>query len=284
MVDFMKWALTDGQKFAAAARLRAAAAGGREARAGSAGEDQGSRLPVVWHARGPARTICCSRSARAPSRWSSSSIVVGHRLRALARSRCCRSQKFGFNFWRDATTWDPVGRASSARCPFIWGTLYSSVLALLIADADRARHRGLHLRAVPAPAPAAARLPDRAARRHPVDRLRPLGHLRAGAGRAHARDGDCRRALRQLPLFSGPPLGVGMLSAGAHPRDHGHPVHLVGRARGAQVGAASRSARARTRSAPRASRRSAPRSSTRAPASSAPSCSASAARSARRWP
>ena len=45
------------------------------------------------------------------------------------------------------------------------------------------------------------------------------------------------RRCAQLPLFSGPPLGVGMLSAGADPRGHGDPVHLVGRARGAEGGA-----------------------------------------------
>lgn len=38
---------------------------------------------------------------------------------------------FGFNFWR-TSTWDPVmGEFGAA--PFIWGTLYSSLLALLIA-------------------------------------------------------------------------------------------------------------------------------------------------------
>jgi len=39
-------------------------------------------------------------------------------------------QKFGFNFWR-TTTWDPVAGEFGA-LPFIWGTLYSSILALLI--------------------------------------------------------------------------------------------------------------------------------------------------------
>src|SRR5438094_5294179 len=40
-------------------------------------------------------------------------------------------QKFGFNFWR-TQTWDPVAGEFGA-LPFIWGTLYSSVLALVIA-------------------------------------------------------------------------------------------------------------------------------------------------------
>ena len=40
-------------------------------------------------------------------------------------------EKFGFNFWR-TTTWDPVAGEFGA-LPFIWGTLYSSILALLLA-------------------------------------------------------------------------------------------------------------------------------------------------------
>src|SRR6202163_5053329 len=39
--------------------------------------------------------------------------------------------KFGLNFWR-TSTWDPVAGEFGA-LPFIWGTLYSSILALLIA-------------------------------------------------------------------------------------------------------------------------------------------------------
>src|SRR5512142_2915504 len=40
-------------------------------------------------------------------------------------------QRFGFAFWR-TDVWDPVSGEFGA-LPFIWGTLYSSVLALLIA-------------------------------------------------------------------------------------------------------------------------------------------------------
>jgi phosphate transport system permease protein len=39
--------------------------------------------------------------------------------------------KFGFNFWR-TSTWDPVAGEFGA-LPFIWGTLYSSFLALLLS-------------------------------------------------------------------------------------------------------------------------------------------------------
>src|SRR5690349_9659091 len=39
--------------------------------------------------------------------------------------------KFGLSFWTQKT-WDPVAGEFGA-LPFIWGTLYSSLLALLIA-------------------------------------------------------------------------------------------------------------------------------------------------------
>src|SRR5262245_24993864 len=39
--------------------------------------------------------------------------------------------KFGFGFWVN-DIWDPVSGEFGAR-PFIWGTLYSSILALLLA-------------------------------------------------------------------------------------------------------------------------------------------------------
>src|ERR1700704_1180859 len=49
----------------------------------------------------------------------------------LSRQSTLSIQKFGFSFWK-GTTWDPVSGEFGA-LPFIWGTLYSSVLALLIA-------------------------------------------------------------------------------------------------------------------------------------------------------
>src|SRR5512140_3188169 len=39
--------------------------------------------------------------------------------------------KFGFRFWK-TKTWDPVSGEFGA-LPFIWGTLYSSVLALVLS-------------------------------------------------------------------------------------------------------------------------------------------------------
>ena len=49
----------------------------------------------------------------------------------LARQSMLSIRTFGFAFWR-TSTWDPVAGQFGA-LPFIWGTLYSSVLALLVA-------------------------------------------------------------------------------------------------------------------------------------------------------
>src|SRR5450631_4084616 len=57
-------------------------------------------------------------------------IVVGIGVE-LVRESMLSIEKFGFNFWR-AQTWDPVAGQFGA-LPFIWGTLYSSILALIIA-------------------------------------------------------------------------------------------------------------------------------------------------------
>src|ERR1700730_9537602 len=49
----------------------------------------------------------------------------------LTRQSMLSIQKFGFDFWR-TEVWDPVAGQFGA-LPFIWGTLYSSILALAIA-------------------------------------------------------------------------------------------------------------------------------------------------------
>src|SRR5499426_515127 len=49
----------------------------------------------------------------------------------LANDSTLAIQKFGLSFW-GTSNWDPVAGEFGA-LPFIWGTLYSSVLALLIA-------------------------------------------------------------------------------------------------------------------------------------------------------
>src|SRR6476619_5286221 len=49
----------------------------------------------------------------------------------LTRQSWLSIQKFGLSFWQ-TSTWDPV-QGEFGALPFIWGTLYSSVLALLLA-------------------------------------------------------------------------------------------------------------------------------------------------------
>src|SRR5262245_720509 len=49
----------------------------------------------------------------------------------LTRQSYLSIQKFGFSFWT-TSRWDPIAGEFGA-LPFIWGTLYSSILALLIA-------------------------------------------------------------------------------------------------------------------------------------------------------
>src|SRR5215510_2645040 len=49
----------------------------------------------------------------------------------LIRQSMASLQKFGLSFWR-TEIWDPVAGQFGA-LPFIWGTLYSSILALLIS-------------------------------------------------------------------------------------------------------------------------------------------------------
>ena len=57
-------------------------------------------------------------------------IVVGIGL-VLWNESTLSIRAFGFRFWK-TTTWDPVAGDFGA-FPFIWGTLYSSILALLLA-------------------------------------------------------------------------------------------------------------------------------------------------------
>src|SRR5258707_13271345 len=66
---------------------------------------------------------------------SSFALVLVFVVAAIGIVLCYQSlptiREFGFNFWR-TTTWDPVLGEFGA-LPYIWGTLYSSLLALLIA-------------------------------------------------------------------------------------------------------------------------------------------------------
>jgi phosphate transport system permease protein len=128
----------------------------------------------------------------------------------LTRQSMLSIQKFGLNFWR-TQTWDPVAGQFGA-LPFIWGTLYSSMLALLLA------------------APVALGIAVFISELCPAWLRQPLVFLTELLAAIpsivyglwgifvlvpaiRALESATPESLRQLPLFSGPPLGVGMLSA-----------------------------------------------------------------------
>jgi phosphate transport system permease protein len=118
--------------------------------------------------------------------------------------------KFGFSFWT-RSAWDPVSGEFGA-LPFIWGTLYSSLLAIAIA------------------APVGIGIAVFVAELSPDALRRPLAFLTEllaaipsivyGLWGVFVLAPLVRRlevalpdSLRKLPIFSGPPLGVGMLTA-----------------------------------------------------------------------
>jgi phosphate transport system permease protein len=119
--------------------------------------------------------------------------------------------KFGLAFWR-TKTWDPVAGNFGA-LPFIWGTLYSSLLALLIST--------------PVAIGIAIFLSELAPRviRTPLafltELLAAIPSIVYGLWGIFVLVPIVRQLetstpgwLKKVPLFSGPPLGVGMLSAG----------------------------------------------------------------------
>ncbi len=118
--------------------------------------------------------------------------------------------KFGWSFWT-GDTWDPVSGEFGA-LPFIWGTLYSSILALLIST------------------PIALGVAIFTSELAPAWLQRPLSFLTELLAAipsivyglwgifvlvplVRQFEVHTPAALKALPLFSGPPLGVGMLSA-----------------------------------------------------------------------
>jgi phosphate transport system permease protein len=118
--------------------------------------------------------------------------------------------KFGFQFWQ-TEIWDPVAGEFGAR-PFIWGTLYSSVLALIIAG------------------PIALGIAIYISELSPSWLQRPLVFLTELLAAipsivyglwgifvlvpfVRQLEAGTPEWMRALPLFKGPPLGLGMLSA-----------------------------------------------------------------------
>src|SRR4051812_23665999 len=118
--------------------------------------------------------------------------------------------EFGWQFWQ-TDTWDPVSGEFGAR-PFIWGTLYSSILAILIST-PIALGIAIYISEL---APQWVRTPLvfltelLAAIPSIVYGLWGVFVLVPFVRQLQAATPD---ALRSLTLFSGPPLGIGMLSA-----------------------------------------------------------------------
>src|SRR5712692_9624258 len=120
-------------------------------------------------------------------------------------------EKFGFHFWR-TTTWDPVAGQFGV-LPFIWGTLYSSFLALLISTPIALGIAITLSELAPRPlrTPLAFLTELLAAIPSIVYGLWGIFVLVPIVRQLEVHTPDW---LRKVPLFSGPPLGVGMLSAG----------------------------------------------------------------------
>jgi phosphate transport system permease protein len=128
----------------------------------------------------------------------------------LFRTSWLSIQKFGLNFWR-TSTWDPVADEFGA-LPFIWGTLYSSVLALLIAApislgiaifiSELAPNRTK---------PALVFLTELLAAIPSI--VYGLWGLFVLVPAVRAFQTSIPQSLKAIPFFSGPPFGLGMMSA-----------------------------------------------------------------------
>jgi phosphate transport system permease protein len=136
-------------------------------------------------------------------------IVVGIGVE-LTRQSWLSIVKFGLRFWA-TQIWDPVAGEFGA-LPFIWGTLYSSIVALLIAT------------------PVALGIAVFISELCPARLQQPLVFLTellaaipsivyglwgvfVMVPAVRAFESAMPQALRALPIFSGPALGLGMLSA-----------------------------------------------------------------------
>ncbi|MEA2235843.1 MAG: phosphate transport system permease protein [Thermoanaerobaculia bacterium] len=128
----------------------------------------------------------------------------------LTRQSALSIAKFGLKFWT-TSIWDPVSGDFGA-LPFIWGTLYSSILALLLAT--------------PIALGIAIFISELSPRflRQPLayltDLLAAIPSIVYGLWGVFVLVPFVRKlelatpaGMKKIPLFTGPPLGVGMLSA-----------------------------------------------------------------------
>ena len=136
-------------------------------------------------------------------------IVIGIGFE-LTRQSMLSITKFGLKFWT-TSTWDPVSGDFGA-LPFIWGTLYSAILALLLAT-PIALGIAIFISEL---SPRMLRTPLA----YLTDLLAAIPSIVYGLWGVFVMVPFVRKlevatpdALKQLSLFKGPPLGVGMLAA-----------------------------------------------------------------------
>jgi phosphate transport system permease protein len=137
-------------------------------------------------------------------------IVVAAIAILLWRDSQLSIHEFGWRFWQ-TDTWDPVAGEFGAR-PFIWGTLYSSLLALLVAT-PIALGIAIYISEL---APSRLQKPLVFL----TELLAAIPSIVYGLWGMFVLVPWVRQLqvatpawLRSLPLFTGPPLGVGMLAA-----------------------------------------------------------------------
>jgi phosphate transport system permease protein len=136
--------------------------------------------------------------------------VVGVIAAELVRQSMPSIEAFGLAFWR-TRTWDPVSGEFGA-LPFIWGALYSSVLALALAVPVSIGIAVFIVELSPGPLRAPLAFVTELLAAIPSV-VYGLWGLLVMAPAVRAFEVAVPESWRVLPLFSGPPLGVGMLSA-----------------------------------------------------------------------
>lgn len=136
-------------------------------------------------------------------------IVVAIGLELLRESQLS-IKEFGWRFWQ-TDVWDPVAGEFGAR-PFIWGTLYSSILALIIST-PIALGIAIFISEL---APTWSRRPLVFI----TELLAAIPSIVYGLWGVFVLVPFVRQLqiatpdwMRSIPLFTGPPLGVGMLAA-----------------------------------------------------------------------
>lgn len=128
----------------------------------------------------------------------------------LVRQSTMSIEKFGLGFWT-GRTWDPVSGVFGA-LPFIWGTLYSSILALIMATPISL---GIAI-FISELSPRVLRQPLT----YLTELLAAIPSIVYGLWGVFVLTPIVRKIeiavpapLKKLPLFSGPPFGVGMGTA-----------------------------------------------------------------------